>query len=273
MLTTDYITEARKRLTAAKECIDDFKLKSEIFFNSNPYAIVTEEEVHGDSKIIRNRFIVRNEIPDALRVPVRTALTELRDILDNLVWGLSQVVGEPYSCEIAFPVYQNEFPPSSNPGARSFEGWMKSNKRILSKFPAGAQSLIRQLQPFNVYKESQVGTRHPIFILNKLVNDKKHKIALQITEAHSYGIHTGNLKISGPARIGPERPLRHNSVITEVTVPVSGLAPNFGISVATNIAFDENGPVFGAPVHNFLIYIHTFIGDEVVTKFEPFFSK
>jgi len=273
MQPTDYIPEIRNRLATAKEFIDDFKLKSDIFFNSKPYTIVTEEEVHGDSKIVRNRFIVRREIPDGLRVPVRMSLTELRDILDNLVWGLAQVVGEPYSCEIAFPVYQMEFPPRSNPGARSFEGWIKRNQRILSKFPAGAQPLITQLQPFNAYKENQVGSHHPIFILNKLVNDKKHKIALQITGVHSYGVHAGHLKLTGPAHIGPGQPLQHNSVITEVTVPVSDLSPNFEIKVATYIAFDKNGPLLGAPVYEFLIYMHSFIRDEIVTKFETFFPK
>lgn len=272
MRPTDYIPEVRTRLATAREYIDDFKLKSDKFFASKPYAIVSEEEPKGETKVIRYRFIVRREIPGGLRVPVRMCLTELRDILDNLVWGLSQVVGESYSCEIDFPVFLTEFSPM--PKNRTFEAWVRKNQKVWSKFPTGAQTLIRQLQPFNAYKGSQTGTSHPVFILNRLVNEKKHKMPFQLTGVNqNAGFFAQNLTLSGPTRIGGAQILEHNSIIHYLTVPTSQSTENIKVIGATHISFDKNGPALGAPVYKFLVDTYDFVRDEVVAKFEPFFPK
>jgi hypothetical protein len=147
MRPTDYMPQVRSRIGAAWEHIQDFKLKSSRFFDGNPYAIVGEEEPKGANKIVRYRFIVRREIPAGLRIPISGCLFELRAILDNLVWGLSQVAGERPSCGIKFPVYLTEFSP--NQRERTFETWTRDNQTVLSRFPTGALDLVRRLQPFN----------------------------------------------------------------------------------------------------------------------------
>jgi hypothetical protein len=92
-MLADYIPQARGRLDAAWDYIQDFKTKSDQFFDSNPYTVITEQEFKGETKILRYRFKVLRQPPQRLREPVTAGLSELRATLNNLVWGLSQILG------------------------------------------------------------------------------------------------------------------------------------------------------------------------------------
>jgi hypothetical protein len=215
--------------------------------------------------------VARREIPAGLRAPITGCLGELRAILDNLVWGLSQVVGEPASCGIDFPVFLTEVSPV--PKLKTFETWARDNRAILSKFPTGAEALVRQLQPFNAYKESQAGTSHPIYILNKLINQDKHKMPLHIAGVHQKaGLFVDYLASKGPLSFPTGQALENNPIIIELTMPSSDSIQGFKPQAFIYIAFDKDSFATGAPVYEFLVNMHDFIRDEVVAKFEPFFS-
>jgi len=279
MQLTDFMPIFISRIATAREHIDDFKLKSGKFFDTNPYAIVSEEEPKGANKIIRYRFIVRREVSAGLRIPITSCILELRSTLDNLVWGLSQVVGEPPSSKIGFPVCEIEFASIAIKQKWCFKAWLRQYQSIISKFPTGAIDLIRQLQPFNPYKGSQTGTNHPIYILNSLANQDKHKMPLKVTGINQDGpMHLSRsdgrpVTISAGTTFQFDKTLEHNSVILEMTMPASQPIDNFQVSAVTYIAFDKNSPAPNAPVYEFLINMHDFVRDEVIAKFEPFFPK
>jgi hypothetical protein len=171
--------EIRSRLDAAREHIEDFHIKADRFFQGHPNTIIREEQINGETKVVCYRFVVLQNIPPNLGTPIRACVAELRPILDNLVWGLSQIVGERPSCGIKFPVYSTEFPVT--PKAKAFNTWVSDHNSILSKFPAGAVDLIRQLQPFNTYNRGQWFSSHPIYSLNKIANQDKHKMPLKVS--------------------------------------------------------------------------------------------
>jgi len=273
MQPTDYMSEVRTRIGAAWGYIQDFELKSRSFFSGKPYAIVCEEEPKGVNKIVRYRFIVLRGIPVNLRIPISGCIAELRAILDNLVWGLSQITGASPSCGIDFPIYLTES--SLNLKEGTFEKWVRVNQAVLSKFPTGALDLIHHLQPFNPYNGSQVGSSHPIYVLNKLSNQDKHKMPLKVSGVNQDGpFHLpGPLTICGGTTFQVGKILEHNSVILEMIVPASQPTQNFQVSAMTYIAFDKNSPASSAPVYQFLVNMHDFVRDEVFTKFEPFFPK
>jgi len=164
-----------------------------------------------------------------------------------------------------------ESPPIAKPGVRAFDTWVRDYQGILSKFPAEAVDLIRQLQPFNPDKRGNIGASNIIYILNKLANQDKHKMPLHVAGVHDCDTFIGHLTTTGPFRIEAGQPLEHNSVLMEVTVSASDPASDFQLKVATHIAFDKDGPALGAPVYEFLVYIHSFVRDEIVANFEPFF--
>lgn len=271
-MTSDYIPEARGRLDAARDYINEFKRIFDAYFSSQPYAIVTEEELKGDIKIIRYRFIVQREIPSGLRVPVRACIAELRDILDNLVWGLSQAFEASPSCDIDFPIYLTEV--AAPRKGQAFDAWVGKYKTILNKCPAGTEAFIRSLQPFNPYKGDQVGASHPIYILNKLAVQNKHKVALAITGVHMNDVVSlrPGWTFDGTVKHPPDV-FEHNAIILEIPVPASKPPGDLEFKIATQIAFDKRGAAGGAEVYHFLIDMHDFIRDEVIAKFEPFFPK
>jgi len=94
MRPTDYMPQVRDRLDAAWGYIEDFKLRCGRFFDTQPYRIVAEQEPKGANKVLRYRFVVLREVPAGLRRPVTGCVAELRPILDNIIYGLSQIVGE-----------------------------------------------------------------------------------------------------------------------------------------------------------------------------------
>jgi hypothetical protein len=96
---------------------------------------------------------------------------------------------------------------------------------------------------------------------------------LQITGVHKDGdISLGcPLTIIGGTTLQFGKTLEHNSVILEMIVPASQSTQNFKVNAVTYVAFDQNSPAIGVPVYEFLVNIHNFIRDEVITKFEPFF--
>jgi hypothetical protein len=268
MRNVDHIQEARGRLNAANDYISDFKMKVDMFTNSKPYNIIPEVELNGETKIFRYRFMVSREISAGLRTPVRACIAELREILDNLVWGLSQHVGEPDSCKIAFPTFLTEHP--DKPNEDCFDKWFRKYRKVLSKFPTDAQALIRQLQPFNPDKRWQRGKNHPIYVLNKLAVQTKHKMPLCVVRV------AGNVNVSlknwtlGTVKHPPDV-FEHNSIILEIPIPANKPAGDLEFKVATQIIFDKEGPAHGQPVYDFLVNMHGFVKDEVIAKFEPFF--
>lgn len=272
MLPTDYIPDVRSRIDDARDYIDDFKLKAGRFFDGHPYSIVSEEEAKGETKIVRYRFIVLREVPAGLRAPVRSCISDLRESLDNLVWGLSQVVGASPSCKIAFPVCLSEFPTTPKDNS-AFQTWVRCNQAVLSKFPAGAEALIRNLQPFNTYDGSDMG--HPVYVLNKLCNQKKHKMPFHIAGVHQImRIGVDYLTLQKPHFITlPSQAIENNAVVLELSMPTRQSAQGNKPHLPVYIAFDKDSPAPNAPVYEFLINMHRFVRDEVVAKFEPFFPK
>jgi hypothetical protein len=160
---------------------------------------------------------------------------------------------------------------------RCYDYWIGHNQRILSRFPTGARDLIRSLQPFNPYKRGETGTAHPIYILNKLANQDKHRQPLQVTGFYQGGFLTLKENSRMTIIMNP-RPyittiLDHDCIFAEMTVPTSQPADAQEAKPLTCITFDKNGPGAHIRVYEFLIEMHNFIRDEIVTKFEPFFTS
>lgn len=136
---TDYVKLARERVNRAWEHIQEFKTLCDAFLATKPYSVVTEVEPHSNFKHLRFVFKVREQPPIPMRVVVGEGVYQLRAALDNLVWGLGQLNGEPARSDLAFELWDTER--SADPKVRSFEAcYLPKLKRL----PREGQDLHRR---------------------------------------------------------------------------------------------------------------------------------
>ncbi len=262
------------RLKRAIKHLDSFERQAKRFCKSIPYDVVTEKDFDGVNNIVRYKLNGGKEPPLRLSLIAGDCIHNLRSVIDNVVWQLGSLTGCPKRelDNLSFPICLS--------GAEFIQ-----KKKSLKCLPQVAIDLIESLQPYQRKDDPKL---HPLYILNRLWNDDKHRSPVLMLTIHggtqitpryptqiitlqngrSYNvfmargitIHTG-----GKAEDGKE--------IATVTLRAGEPEPQFDSKVVFKVAFDERGPAKGKVASKSLRNLHDFVRDEVLAKFEPIFPK
>ena len=161
------------RLERAKKHLDNFKRQEARFIHSNPYEMVTEEDTDGVNQLLRIKAKSGKEPPPELGFLAGDCIHNLRAILDNLIWKLGNLSGcsKTKLGELTFPVCKV---------STAFDDWT----RKFNCLPQSTIGLIGSLQPYQPYKGRNDPSMHPLWVLNRLWNEDKHRSPVLIVTLH-----------------------------------------------------------------------------------------
>jgi hypothetical protein len=143
-------------------------LRAEIveYMNENPFRFVEETNHEAREKICRAR--ISKEIPLNIRIYAGEVITHLRSALDHLTWQLALINTDTPAKGTQFPIAAET---------------KKFNSDQIRSLAESARSIIYELQPFHSAKP----TTHPLWLLNKLANDDKHRL-ITVAYNHTQGM-------------------------------------------------------------------------------------
>lgn len=255
--------------------MENFERQSARFINSINHEVVTEKDTDGANQLLRVKVKGGKEPPLRLSFIVGDCIHNLRSILDNLVWQLGNLSGCSTKTleHIYFPVYET----SAN---------FKIKLKALNCLPQTAIDLIESLQPYQPYHGGNDPHSHPLWILNRLWNDDKHRSPVICTTFHkSTGISPGGQSVRlpdgrtvrqvfiGKMTLTTGGKFHDSKEIATILLRAGETEPQIKYSISFDIAFDEGGPAKGQPASKCLRNLHDFVRDEVLAPFEPIFPK
>lgn len=271
---TPYLKQLHRRLDRARKHLEDFERQAARFINSIHHEVVTEKDSDGLNQLLRVKVKGGKEPPLRLSFIIGDCIHNLRSILDNLVWQLGNLSGcSPQTLEhIYFPVCET----SVN---------FTTKLKLLNCLPQPAIDIIESLQPYQGGNDPHL---HPLWILNRLWNDDKHRSPVICMTFHkstglspsrwqSHRLPDGRLVqqlfLRGPMTIKAGGKFHDSKEIATVPLHAGEPEPQLNFRISFGIAFDEGGPAKGKPVAKCLRNLHDFVRDEVLTPFEPIFPK
>jgi hypothetical protein len=205
------------RLDLAERRVTEFGWEIESFLKTNPYDITRDIELDSnklrgdDDAIITLKLIVKNSPPDRLRLLAGEAIHDLRSSLDNLIWGLGQIVG----CK------------DDNLSLEFYETSDYFDKKYIpkiNKFPVTIQNWIRSIQNFQ-----NPTSPHILYKLHKMWNFDKHRkpvLLANIIPTIQISPRPGALRVpfrfyDNPARLGGI--LKNGDQITKYVTPIKDI--------------------------------------------------
>jgi hypothetical protein len=267
------------RLRRARLHMNNFNREARRFIKSIQHEVITEKDSDGANQTWRIIVKGGKEPPLRLSLIASDCIHNLRSVLDNLIWQLGYVSG----CS-STKLGDLSFPVTTDPTA--FTAWMKKFNCI----PQPAIDIIRSLQPYELYKGDNDPYSHPLWILNRLWGNDKHRIpALMLTSHKTTGImpkfgaihavkttdgrRMQQFVFDGEISLHTGGIFQDSKVIATITLPVGQSEPQFNIAFAFDIAFDIEGPAKGKYATEYLKILYNFVRDEVLTPIESIFPK
>lgn len=201
------------------------------------------------------------EIPITTRLLAGEVVTHLRSALDQMIWQLS-LNSDPS------PPTTTQFPICTNQG--EFD---KCRTRQINALNPDLQKLVEDMQPF----KSEHPKKHPLWVLNRLANDDKHRfITIVAQNATGLGVVFESLpdEASMQVKLGP---MKNGSEVAILDFSKSTV--NFDLAMAARanpiVMYDyclrlENDTDLRVAVHT--LYSLGIEVENIVKKFEPFFA-
>lgn len=197
---------------------------------------------------------IANQIPIDLRIFAGEIVTHLRSALDQIVWQLALM-------NTHVPVNATQFPIAADP--------TKFNSGQIKSISKEAQDIVYKIQPFH----STEPLHHPLWILNKLANDDKHRL-ITVTYAHTKGIGIAEMPESGDFQITSRvNPIHDGSELwridyPDLTVRVEEIKPIVFLDLC--LAIEGNNQILELipTLYNLGVYV-----EGVAKRFEPFFNN
>jgi hypothetical protein len=145
------------KTTRAKKHLEDLRQELEVFYKSNPYRFVREDDVENQLHIVR---MVHPDIPATISLVAGDIFYNLRAALDQLVWCLAKSRGTPsYPIGTQFPILEQRDP----------DRFARQTAGVSTQ----ALAIIETLQPYNTPNSADI-PNHLLWRLNKLCNIDKH---------------------------------------------------------------------------------------------------
>lgn len=276
---TTHPKDFQRRLRRARKHLNDFNRTATRFISSRRYEVVTEKDSDGVNQFLRIKVKGGKEPPLGLSLIAGDCIHNLRSILDNLIWQLGSASGcsKTKLDDLAFPAYK---------ASTAFDAW----KEKFHCLPQSAIDLIGSLQPYQSYKGRNDPDLHPLWILNRLWNDDKHRTPTLMLTAHkstgiSPSVGAGQIvrlpkgrqvrqfTFTGQIAVHSGGRFQDGNEIATITFPIGAAEPQFNFVFSFDIAFDEGGAAKGKFASECLRNLYNFVRDEVLTPFEPIFPK
>lgn len=246
------------KLIRAQEHLGTLNAEFASYTESEPYRIVRELDDEDNPTLVTIRLNQWTAPTARWSVMIGDVLHNLRSALDHLAWQLVKINDGAPGRGTQFPIYADRIlvKPDGTEVVRDIT--------IAGGITPEAAALLESLQPYNRVEDP---TLDPLFILNKLSNQDKHRtlnVYLPWVAVAVSKVQTGFLEALVPPRIHPG-PFFHNSVIGEWPYPTGmnvqvELTPL--VSIPITWATDESGQVV-----DLLAYLLEFVREGVI---EPF---
>jgi hypothetical protein len=198
--------------------------------------------------------VIRYPPLDDMGFTIGDFVHNVRAPLDNLIWGIGQRYGSPDKRKLHFPICAN---------VEQFA----EIAQLFKKFPREARVLIEGFQP---YHRPDNPTRHPLWILNRLWNDDKHRAPAVVVSAITGSV----VGTTNSTRIDPHIDFVRFTGNDEMHVGYVTLLDRTDTYVEAkliiDIAFDPAGPAKGRMLGDVLAEIYDFVHDEAFPALEPF---
>jgi len=148
----------RLQLQRAEEHRKCLERQAETFLNSNPYGVV--REFNEQERKYVWRAVVRNEVPDQIRLVAGECLQSMRSALDYLAWQLALGQTNNPRQTTAFPIFAD------------VSSYAKDKNRYLGDIDPAIHREFDAVQPCN----GPNPRHHPLWVLHRLNNDNKHRL-------------------------------------------------------------------------------------------------
>ncbi len=219
----------------------------------NPYTV--RREVDPDSGDHLWIAEVNEATPDIVPQLASEIINNIRTPLDHVAWNFARLHHDPPPDNTAFIVTRNE------------TSWRRNASKLRGVHPDAAQ-VIRDLQPFVDSRPQVPLEAQPLWLLNRLWNDDKHR------GPHIAGANTQNTTFNVGSFHGPSfphtefGPFADGAVIARF-VPPTGPDAHHSVdfTFALAVAFSD-GPAKGAPILACLSGLRQFVGGYVLPRFE-----
>jgi hypothetical protein len=201
--------------------------------------------------------------PMRLSVLIGDCVFNTRSALDNLICGLVRRDNPASRCEdTKFPIYIDR------------DLYLRKRDKALSGVPDDAKRAVDELQPWN--RPGGSATLDPLFILNKLCNQDKHRAAhltfgysrntrFRIHDATAGTVHS--IQLAEPLYAGEPS-----------TIAIPGMRGNLNGETRVQavgsevIAFRSDGPWRDRAVRDVLSSCLDYVSERVVKRFRQFFA-
>jgi hypothetical protein len=224
------IDTALLRLSWAADQINRSKLLIKKFFDEE-CGIRTEKESDGVYSV---RALLRSDrLPTEVRFVIGDCVNNIRSTLDNVIWELGQLYGEPRRNRLSFPICHSD--------AEFFSIYPN-----LMRLPEPIRDVVELVQPY--HREDPSG--HPLARLNRLWNDYKHRVP-PLAVTHTARVAANAVldppRVDGVGVVGLEvfdhfpawERLYNGAVLGRVRVP-AGLEKNLDVYGLFGVTFEDS---------------------------------
>ncbi|RYG24261.1 hypothetical protein EON82_11345 [bacterium] len=293
---TEGIDEAKGRLDWAKRQIDRFTEDCEAYERSRPVEVVRSKSRSAAGVELSLKMKVVKPLSHDLRFMFGECVHHLRSTLDGLVVALAKqeaitkANGSPIEeNRLGFPVYESSVVAFNNFGKNY-------------AFPRPILDFLEGLQPYHpetgINNLPSTGKNHPLWMLNRLWNEDKHKMPLRVVglqgeteilvggaisfawNGYDPGRHTfeGNMIDGRPTPdFYTESMSSDNTISNGVEFGKIVMTKNpddrwFVFRVGAQVSLDKFSAVApGQPAAPLLAHLHPYVNDRVLAGIEPFF--
>lgn len=270
-MISSQIDLARARLAWASEHIKKFDVFCREYFDTTPPRITGTVKPEGETKQVS--FSVQLQpFPDKIGFSFCDAIHNMRALCDQLVTALGLHEGVPGAEKLAMPVcIADVLKPGLEPN-QTFAHFSKKWKKL----SPNALNTIEAIQPYKPHPTPAgdlVGTDHPLYVLNFLWNEDKHRIPLEIDAHVQQSIHLG---ADGPTTVCGNILFRSTGIedgepFFEVSIPIDESEHNIKPCTTFNVVLRKRGNMPTIKAIDVLVYLHNFVAIEVIDRFEPLF--
>jgi hypothetical protein len=250
------VVEAHHRLDHALIHCEALDRRVRSFMEREPLVAVADHDIESGHYIIRGH--IREPLPMDFGFIAGDAIHNIRASLDNLYWAFAVRHNDPPDNMAAFPVIEK---------ATGKRGWESKQSRIVNDVGIDVAMVLQSVQPFEISKGDP--SVNPLWVLNRLWNDDKHRRVIPVAGAASPETMSGPFRVRGFR--GPyirRGPFTDGDALAGFSYdPAGGLEGTPKFDVAFYVAFPQDGPVGGARLSDSIRALHDYVR-RVVRRFE-----
>jgi hypothetical protein len=255
------VVEARRRLDHALGHCEALDNEVRMFMQRDPFAAIAENDRQQGRYVVRGKI---NERPPAtVGLIAGDAVHNVRAALDNLFWAFAlRYKDPPDNPRISFPIFKDRTRPKG-------PCWVNQGTNLLRSVARNVGQVVESVQPF--IRTQADPSRDPLWVLDRLWNDDKHRRIVPVAGAVSGYDLKGPFTIRGGSEIGfgHDGPFEDGDELASFRYnPAYEIEGNPNFEFTAYVAFPEQGPARGSPIPTLLHDLLNYVRDDVLPRFE-----